>query len=186
MFTKSNRFITYWLSLLMATSIVIVSCVGSIHYKLFCIRGDTFHPNNTIEYNRYNYHLWISMGSSKKPINDSLYNVSIRIGPRFMQTLANSSILNKAGIDSLMIKRRGLDSSFIKYPKSSVEISECGSRYTDVCKRVKFQKILIPNYVDSLDVFIAHSVEIDGESIKRDTTVSLFRADGKHTGVIDH
>lgn len=165
---------------------ICLCCIGTIYYKRFLVGGTPFYPNNGVEFDSHSIDFWVTAGSSRKPILDSIYNVYMYIIPGFGLNTKNIAFLEKFGLKKALMKRVRIDS--VAKPLSVVgdSVLSLGALKSRHRRKVRFDNIMIPSSVDTILIYLS-AAYWDGNIMKPiDTVFSMFRADAKHTGVIDH
>jgi hypothetical protein len=170
-------------ALLLITSL---GCIGSIYHKLFLVRGTAFYPNNGIEYEFFSIDIWVTAGSSRKPILDSTYHVYIYTVPKLYYDSLNIDFLKNFELDRLLFERVGHDVRWVDFLSHWDTITTYVSRESRFCRKIDFGHIMIPSHVDTVKAYISFNYLHNDSRISADTSVSLFRADAKHTGPIAH
>ena len=82
----------YAFLLLVMTVIFFVLGCGTVYVNEFLISGEPFKPINVVEFKSFYVFPTITAGTSRKPITDSIYHISLSLWPK-EQTTNNATLI---------------------------------------------------------------------------------------------
>lgn len=98
----------------------------------------------------------------------------------------NLRLLRDIHLNLVAVEMFGPDTIYKELESVQDTVVPCGAPASRYCRVVRFGEHTIPPSIDYLRVHISLTYPDSTSTISRDTVVTMFRADDKHTGFIDH